>query len=129
MTPAEFRSILEVVGHGDDGDAGRALSKSRSMIQKMKKGDAPVQGDVAATVEALQDAYADSLEAALESAPVEIQVWADNESSWAATGRPARWWRMIAAACRQEHGTRIVYLDQSDPTPAHDPTALLDKLS
>lgn len=112
MTGIELRSILEAVGHADE-DAARYLSKSRSMLQKMKSGAAPVSLDVAEAVEALQAAYADALEAALGAQPDRLEVWTDNEASWDATGRPARWHRMIAATCRKEHGTRIVHIDDA----------------
>lgn len=114
MTAAEVRAILEMTGHGDDTDAARALSKSRSMIQKLKAGT-PVTVDVAAALRALQDAYADARDTALAAAPAQVRVWRgdqrSNELSWAATGRPARWHRMIAAECYQEYGTRIVWAD------------------
>lgn len=122
MTPAEFRSILEMCGYGDDTDAARALSKSRSMLQKMKSGDAPVSADVAAAVERIQDDFADARQAVLDTAPATLVVWRggqdDNEASWAATGRPARWHRLIAAEARMEHGTRITYHgDDQDGDP------------
>lgn len=139
MTPAEFRSILEACGHGDDSDAARALGKSRSMIQKMKAGDAPVHDDVEAAVDALQDAYADARDAALAAAPETLDVWRSgknrqgvdqNDVSWDATGRPARWHRMIAAECYQAHGTRIHYTDASKAERIglplrHDPMEML----
>lgn len=129
MSGAEFRSILEACAHGDDTDAARALSLSRAMIQKMKAGTAPVSPATADKVRALQDAYADARDAALTAAPAKIEVWrggqADNDTSWDATGRPARWHRMIAAECHQEHGTRIVYIDE--PPPVHDPMELLEQ--
>ena len=108
MSAVEFRSILESVGYGED-DLARHLSKSRSIIQKMKAGAAPVHPDTAAAMETLQDAYADARDTLLDAAPAEITVPRTDEESWATTGRPARWHRMIAAACRQEHGTRIVW--------------------
>lgn len=107
MSAAEFRSLLEMCGHLDDQDAARALSRSVSMIQKLKSGSSRVRVDVADRVRALQDAYADDRDTAITAAPAVLQVPADNAASWEATGRPARWWRMIAAECYQEHGTRI----------------------
>ncbi|MDR6867545.1 hypothetical protein J2Y69_002149 [Microbacterium resistens] len=116
MTPATFRSVLEATGYGDDTDAARALSKSRSMVQKMKAGQAPISPDVADAVRGIQDAYADARDAALAAAPAELRVWrggpADNDASWQETGRPARWHRIIAAECYQEHGTRILWVEE-----------------
>lgn len=110
MSAAEFLSILEATGHAAEEDAARALGKSRSMIVKLKAGTAPVSGAVAEQVRALQDEYADARDAALNAAPAELAVWRDNAVSWEESRRPARWHRMIAAECAQEHGTRIDYL-------------------
>ncbi|WP_336633620.1 MULTISPECIES: hypothetical protein [unclassified Microbacterium] len=118
MTAAEVRAILEMTGHGDDTDAMRALSKSRSMIQKLKAGTG-VTVDVADRLRTLQDDYADARDTALTAAPTEMLVWKgdDNDTSWAETGRPARWHRMIAAECYQEHGTRIRYHEPPTDNP------------
>ena len=107
MSAAEFRSLLEMCGHGDDQDAARALSKSVSMIQKMKSGAGRVKVETAVRVRGLQYAYADDRDQALTTAPTVLHVPSDNGVSWEGTGRPARWWRMIAAECYQEYGARI----------------------
>ena len=109
LTPAEFLSILEQTGHPADEDAARLLSKSRSMIQKMKSGERRIYADTAAILEGLQDAYADDLERTLTEKPSLIIVPRDSMKSWDDTGRPAKWWRMIAAIARQDYGARIEY--------------------
>ena len=110
MGPAEFRSIREQVGYSIE-DLARALSKSRSIIQKWEAAKAPIPGGIAESMESLQDDYRDDLEKALSRAHPEVVVWPAtlNEDSWEATGRPSRWWRQIAAQCRQAHGAKIVY--------------------
>ena len=111
MNGATFRSIMEQVGYNDD-DTVRHLGISRAMIQKMKTGDRPVPAGIALEMKRMQDAFADARETSLSAAPKRLEIWRDNEASWAETGRPARWHRMIAAECYQEHDTRIDYLDR-----------------
>ncbi|WP_424936658.1 MULTISPECIES: helix-turn-helix domain-containing protein [Bacteria] len=127
MSPAELRSIREQVGYSIE-DLARALSKSRSIIQKWEAGKAPIPGAVAGDIEAMQDDYQDDLEKALARAESEIIVWPGplDDDSWDATGRPSRWWRQIAAQCRQEHGSRIIYRSEPVHVP-HDPMSLLEE--
>lgn len=108
MSPAEFLSILEATGHAAEEDAARALGMSRSMIQKMKTGSAPVRSGTAEAVRGLLDDYLDAREAALDAGAETVEVWRDNEESWSVTGRPARWHRMIAAECVAD-GAAVVY--------------------
>lgn len=133
MNGLELRAVREAVGFTHD-DLARHLSKSKSMVQKWEAGH-PVPAGIAVEVDGLHDAYADDRDKALTAAATVISVPRGGsrdaeEACWAATGRPSRWWRQIAAEVRQEHGTRIVWAEPVTPRwePApHDPLALLDQ--
>lgn len=105
---ATFRGIMEQVGYSEE-DTARHLSVNKSFVQQMKSGKKRIPAWIALAMRHLQDDYADARATALDAAPAELVVWRDDTASLTATGRPARWHRMIAAECHQEHGTRVTY--------------------
>ena len=122
MTPAELRGIREMTGHSIE-DLARSLSVSRSIIQKWEGGTSPIPAGVADDMNRLRDTYADARDATLDAAPASMEVWRSDRDSWHETGRPARWWRQIAAECHMTHGTTVTYL----PLAGHDPMVLVDE--
>lgn len=134
MNGLELRAVRESIGYTHD-DLARHLSKSKSMVQKWEAGH-PVPAGIAVEVDGLHDAYADDRDKALTAAPAEMSVPRGGsrdaeEACWAATGRPSRWWRQIAAEVRQEHGTRIIWAEPAPGRvvlPAHDPFELIEQI-
>ncbi len=107
MTPAEFRGIRELTGHGIE-DLATTLLVSRSIILKWEKGDRAISETVAAEMRDLAAAYQADLAEALDYPKPIIHLPKDDTESWVLTERPIRWWRQIAAHAHLAHGTRVV---------------------